>query len=93
MRNVTISGRRTSMKLEPAMWLALAEVCHRERRSVHEICTGIANRGLSVNLTASVRVYLIDYFRDAATEHGHARADHGGRPPTDRDATELPTAA
>lgn len=81
-RNVTVSGHRTSIRLEPAMWDALNEVCHREAKTVHEICTTVDRLRQQSSLTAALRVYIIDYFRSAATEHGHLRAGHGeGRPP------------
>lgn len=76
-RNVTISGRRTSLKLEPDMWEALEEVCTREGRTLHEVCTMIARRHAGGNLTAAVRVFILAYFRAAATEEGHRRAGHG----------------
>ena len=36
-RNVTIGRRRTSLRLEPAMWDALEEICRREEMSQHEL--------------------------------------------------------
>ena len=56
------------------MWDALHEICAREGRSVHEICTEIDRRRNQSGLTAGVRVYILTYFREAATEDGHARA-------------------
>lgn len=75
-RNVRVSGRRTSMRLEPQMWDALLAICHRERRSMHEICTEINDRRNASSLTAEIRVYIMHYFLQAATEDGHARAGH-----------------
>ena len=37
-RNITIFGRRTSVRLEPEMWVALNDIANRERCSVHDIC-------------------------------------------------------
>lgn len=76
-RNVTVRGRRTSMKLEPDMWDALDEICQREQVSVHEICTLIAERHQGNNLTAAMRVFILGYYRAAATDDGHAQAGHG----------------
>jgi len=56
------------------MWDALHEICAREGRSVHEICSDIDQQRSSSGLTAGVRVYIVNYFREAATEEGHARA-------------------
>ncbi|HXP95115.1 MAG TPA: ribbon-helix-helix domain-containing protein [Telmatospirillum sp.] len=76
-RNVTIEGRRTSMKLEPGMWDALDEICRREGTVIHEICTKIAKDHQGYNLTSATRAFILAYFRAAATEAGHLDAGHG----------------
>lgn len=68
------------MKLEPGMWDALDEICHRESSAIHEICTRIAKEHKGYNLTAATRAFILAYFRAAATEDGHAAAGHGPRP-------------
>jgi predicted DNA-binding ribbon-helix-helix protein len=76
-RNVTVAGHRTSMRLEPAVWGALGEICERERTSIAEIATAIGRDRSASSLTSAVRVYVLDYFRAAATDEGHRRAGHG----------------
>ncbi len=76
-RNVTIGRRRTSLRLEPAMWDALEEICRREEMSKHELCAMIDGRRRSSSLTAAIRVFMVTYFRAAATEVGHASIGHG----------------
>ena len=76
-RNVTIGRRRTSLRLEPAMWDALEEVCRREEMSQHELCAMIDERRRASSLTAAIRVFIVNYFRAAATEAGHASIGHG----------------
>ncbi|MDX1710972.1 MAG: ribbon-helix-helix domain-containing protein [Rhodovibrionaceae bacterium] len=76
-RNVIVDGRRTSLRLERLMWEALAEICRREGASRAEICTLVEARRRESSLTAAVRVYILSYFRAAATEQGHADAGHG----------------
>jgi predicted DNA-binding ribbon-helix-helix protein len=81
-RNVTVRGRRTSMRLEASMWEALKEICRRERITLADLCTLVARaRSSALTLTAALRVFIVDYFRSAATEEGHARAGHGGGAP------------
>jgi predicted DNA-binding ribbon-helix-helix protein len=77
-RNITILGKRTSVRLEPEMWQALKDISRREGCSIHELCSliSIRKRDLS-SLTASIRVFLMLYYRAASTEDGHARAGHG----------------
>ena len=77
-RNVTISGHRTSVRLEPEMWSGLTEICRREGGSLHEICTVVALRkGENTSLTAAIRVFVMAYYRAASTEDGHTKAGHG----------------
>jgi predicted DNA-binding ribbon-helix-helix protein len=76
-RNVTVAGRRTSVRLEPQMWEALQEITLRQGVTLHQLCTEISRqRGLS-SLTAAIRAYALAYFRVAATERGHRTAGHG----------------
>jgi predicted DNA-binding ribbon-helix-helix protein len=76
-RNVMVGGRRTSLRLERLMWEALAEICRREGLSRSDICSRVEARRRESSLTAAVRVYILSYFRAAATEEGHADAGHG----------------
>lgn len=77
-RNVTILGRRTSIRLEPEMWQALNDIAERERCSVHDICTLVSVcKKNKTSFTAAIRVFLMLYFRAASTEHGHVAAGHG----------------
>lgn len=77
-RNITVRGRRTSVRLEPEMWGALKEIARRERCRIHDICSLVSLRKKeNTSLTAAIRVFLMLYFRAAATEEGHQRAGHG----------------
>lgn len=78
IRNVIVLGKRTSLRMEPEMWDALADVAARENHNVHDICTRIVERKpAAASLTAAIRVFLVNYYRLAATEEGHLRAGHG----------------
>ena len=77
-RNITVGGRRTSVRLEPEMWASLYDIAKRENCSIHDICTLInLRKNNKTSLTAAIRVFLMLYYRAAATEEGHARAGHG----------------
>ena len=76
-RNVRLRGLRTSLRLEPAMWDALEEICRREQKTISSICAFIEGQRGSSSRTAAVRVFILRYFRDAATESGHLAAGHG----------------
>lgn len=66
VRNVTVNGHRTSIKLEPDMWEALEEICDREGFSLSEICSRLDRRRRQSSLTAAVRVFIVGYYRALA---------------------------
>lgn len=77
-RNITVLGRRTSVRLEPEMWAALRDIARREKCRIHDICSLIQIRkNPRTSLTAAIRVFLMLYYRAASTEDGHRRAAHG----------------
>lgn len=76
-RNVSLNGRRTSLRLEREMWDALDEICAREGWTLHAVCAHVENRRRERTLTAGIRVYVLQYYRQAATEDGHAAIGHG----------------
>ncbi|WP_114395234.1 ribbon-helix-helix domain-containing protein [Oleisolibacter albus] len=78
IRNVTVLDQRTSVRMEEEMWQALLDICAREGRSVHEVCSEIArHKPGPASLTAAIRVFLLAYYRTAATPEGHRQAGHG----------------
>lgn len=77
-RNITVWGKRTSVRLEPEMWGSLQEMARRESCKIHDICSLIQLRkNPNMSLTAAIRVFLMLYYRAASTEDGHRRAGHG----------------
>ncbi|HVY13001.1 MAG TPA: ribbon-helix-helix domain-containing protein [Alphaproteobacteria bacterium] len=77
-RNITVKGHRTSMRLEPAMWDALIDICRREKLTIHQLCDIVAARKPEeTSFTAAMRVFAMSYFRAASTEDGHSKAGHG----------------
>lgn len=76
-RNVTSTNGRTSMRLEPELWSALEEICHREMMTLADLVKSIERRGHPGGRTSAVRVFVLTYFRNAASEEGHRGAGHG----------------
>lgn len=77
-RNVAVSGRRTSVRLEPEMWDALRDIVMREQCTLNMLCTLIERRKrANSSLTAAIRVFIMLYYRAAATDEGHRRCGHG----------------
>ena len=57
IHNVVVSGRRTSVRLEPVMWEALQDIARRQERTVHDLVTQIdRERTVIPRTTPSVRV-------------------------------------
>ena len=77
-RNITVFGKRTSVRLEPEMWASLREISEREGCSIHDVCTLIGMRKKeNTSLTAAIRVFIMLYFRASSTEEGHNKVGHG----------------
>lgn len=77
-KNVTVGKKRTSIRLEPQMWDAVCEIAQRENCSVHDICSMVdLRKQQGTSLTAGIRVFIMLYFKAAATEEGHRKAGHG----------------
>lgn len=76
-RNVMLSGRRTCVRLESAMWEAVTEIAMREGRTIHEICSMVDRSRQGSTFTLGLRTFILSYFRGAATPEGHRLAGHG----------------
>ncbi len=78
-RNIVVAGRRTSMRLEPEMWRALAEIGDAEGLSLNDLCSKIAETRGRSGLTSAVRVFALAYFRAKAV-HAPASAPSAETP-------------
>jgi predicted DNA-binding ribbon-helix-helix protein len=76
-RNVVAERGRTSMRLEPELWEALLEICGREGQDMSALVRKVEQNGHAGGRTSAVRVFVMSYFRDAATEAGHLASGHG----------------
>lgn len=64
-QNVTIGGRRTSLRLEAILQHALIDVSRRQGVTVHEFCENARRRFPSYGLTGAVRCSLVEYYWDS----------------------------
>lgn len=83
-RTLEIGGNLTQVRLEPSYWEALEEIGRREGRTIDDICSelkerldGRARQRAPVSIANAVRVFVVGYFRQAATDTGHQSAGHG----------------
>ncbi|MDI1227157.1 MAG: ribbon-helix-helix domain-containing protein [bacterium] len=66
-KNVRISGRRTSVRLEPEMWEALEEVAAMQGCSIHDLCSAVSElQHPDASFTGALRVFIMEYFRSAS---------------------------
>lgn len=68
-RNVTVAGRRTSMRLEPQMWDALESIARREGMTLNSLCTQVDQRRREIGLTSATRVFIVSYYRQLVRRH------------------------
>ena len=76
-RNVVAERGRTSMRLEPELWDALSEICEREGQDMSTLVRQVEAAGHAGGRTSAIRVFILNYYRNAATEIGHAGVGHG----------------
>jgi predicted DNA-binding ribbon-helix-helix protein len=104
-RTVTLDGEQVPIRLEPSYWEALEDICHREDLTVDDLCADLKARldqqlrrpgagsiSPGVSLANAIRVFIVGYYRQAATENGHDRAGHGRGDPFVSTPFDLPSA-
>ena len=74
IHNIVVGGRRTSVRLEPAMWDALQDIARRQHVTVHDLVTHIDRNRTASGLTAAIRVHIVNFYRAAAFHAGQAQA-------------------
>ena len=66
-RSLTVAGHRTSVSLEEPFWTALAEIAAGQQSSIAAVVAAIDhNRAGGSNLSAAIRVFVLDWFRKQA---------------------------
>jgi len=69
-KNVTVNGRRTSLRLEQASWDALRDICACEGLTTHELCSMVESRRHGASRTSAVRAFIVTYYHTAAKDAG-----------------------
>lgn len=62
-RNVTVGGKRTSLRLEDYFWKGLSEICAALGRKRDDVMTTIDRDRYGIGLTSAVRVFILSYYR------------------------------
>lgn len=74
-KNVTVNGRRTSLRLEQVNWQALDDICKIEKVNLHTLCELIERQRQGSSRTSAVRAFIVSYFRKAAIDAGAFSGD------------------
>ncbi len=72
-KNVIINGRRTSLRLEQALWDAVGDICDKEGLTLYELITLIDHGRDKISRTSAVRTFIVTYLHNLATENGRLR--------------------
>lgn len=62
-KNVSVNGRRTSMRMDKETCSALSDICQRENMTLNALCSLIDERRKEASLTAAVRLFIMIYYR------------------------------
>ena len=83
-RNVSVAGRRTSVRMETVMWRSLDDILEQEGMTTNQICTMIDNLRGACGLTAALRVFIVAYYREMVRD-SMMRIGHISSAPLRRD--------
>jgi predicted DNA-binding ribbon-helix-helix protein len=71
-------GKKTNVSLEPEFWEAFHEIAAKEKLSLTDLTGQIAATCVS-NLSSSIRVYVLDYYR--ALQPSRRMSEHCNKRP------------
>jgi predicted DNA-binding ribbon-helix-helix protein len=81
-RDLVICGRKTTVCLEDKMWGSLNVIAEHKGCSVHDLCSLVCEQKTNdQGVSSAIRMFLMLYYRNAATEAGHAEAGHFNQKP------------
>lgn len=79
-RNVRVVGRRTSVRLEPVMWQAMADISTREGITIFDFCSRAREAQPGSNLTACIRAEIVHYLLTALADAEGRLTGPAGKP-------------
>jgi predicted DNA-binding ribbon-helix-helix protein len=79
-RSIVLAGHKTSVSLEDEFWTALKEIAG--DRHVTELVSGINKQRQHGNLSSTLRLFVLEYYRGKAAEKpGDQMLDQQSPPP------------
>ena len=61
MHNVVVDGRRTTVRLEPAIWDVLRDIADQQEVTVHNLVSAINKQHIASSLSSAIRAYVVVY--------------------------------
>ncbi len=83
-RSVMVSKRRTSISLEDSFWNSLHAIVQMENLTVADFVEKIARQHSTPNLSSNLRVAVLEYYQQMATNRIAVRGDISLVPPAGR---------
>ena len=62
-RSIVVGGHKTSVSLEDPFWAGLKEIANHDHQTLSKLVAKIDTKRLSGNLSSSLRMFVLDYFR------------------------------
>ncbi len=79
-RSIKIAGHDTSVSLEDAFWGALREIATAQNVAVSELVSRIDKERQNKNLSSAIRVFVLDRYRQAASNRHQLMAKQRDEP-------------
>jgi predicted DNA-binding ribbon-helix-helix protein len=74
-RSIVVGGHKTSVSLEDPFWAGLKEIANHDHQTLSKLVATIDTERRSGNLSSSLRMFVLDYFR--AHEDGRISSHDG----------------
>ena len=76
-RSIMVAGHKTSVSLEDAFWDGLKEIARGRNITLSELVSSIDSERRHGNLSSSIRVFVLDFYRNKLADL-HAGGDGPG---------------
>ena len=73
-RSVVIAGQKTSVSLEDSFWAALKELAREQNVPLCDLITSVNAQRSVGNLSSTLRLFVLEHFRERATRVQSTRA-------------------
>ena len=68
-RSIFLAGRKTSVSLEDEFWNALKKIASDRNVTLSELVSGIDKQRQHGNLSSTLRLFVLEYYRGKAAEN------------------------